>query len=185
MVKFGVRESQRPFILEAGLRVAGSPQGATITLDAVAHEAGVTKPGLMYHFPNREALMVALVEHAAAKLVEKMARLTDPGKATPSDRYRAYILSAADGENARAEWALWFQSSYWPELQAAWTRHLEPWLFLPHNMPPSRCARFAAARLAADGLWAAQASGVLAPTETERELIVAQLLELLGEGDQK
>lgn len=52
-------------------------------------------------------------------------------------------------------------------------------------MQPERQARFTAARLAADGLWAAQASGVLAPDEAARELIVAQLLKLLDEGEPK
>jgi AcrR family transcriptional regulator len=68
----------------------------------------VTKPGLMYHFPNRDALMVALVEHEAIQLRRRMTNLlsTSLAMATVADRYRAYIQAAAEGENMRAEWAL-------------------------------------------------------------------------------
>ncbi|MBT2565188.1 TetR family transcriptional regulator [Arthrobacter sp. ISL-85] len=180
-----MRESQRPRILDAGLRVAGSDQGATITLERVASEAGITKPGLMYHFPNREALMVALVEHAAHQLRRRMIDLlgASPERATVADRYRAYIQAAAQGENMRAEWALWFQSAYWPELQAAWTGPLERWLSLPEGMPPGQRSRLMTARLAADGLWAAQASGVLRPSAADRSVILAQLIDLVREGE--
>ena len=163
--------------------MAASSQGAAITLDAVASEAGVTKPGLMYHFPNRDALMVALVEYAACQLERRMADLLGEGDATVAARYRSYIKAAANGRNMRAEWALWFHSAYKAELQEAWARHLDPWLEIPEGTPPEQRARLATARLAADGLWAAQASGVSAPDPAERALILASILDLISEGD--
>lgn len=42
-------------------------EGGSITLARVAREAGLTKPGLMYHFATRDALMQAIVEHAATR----------------------------------------------------------------------------------------------------------------------
>jgi AcrR family transcriptional regulator len=177
-----VRESQRPRILEAGLRVAARSQGSTITLDAVASEAGVTKPGLMYHFPNRDALMAALVEYAASQLERRMAGLLGQRANSVTERYRAYIQAAADGQNMRAEWALWFHSAYSAELQDAWARHLDPWLSIPDGTPPHQRARLITARLAADGLWAAQASGVAAPSAHDQALIVSHILGLVPEG---
>jgi AcrR family transcriptional regulator len=180
-----VRESQRPHILEAGLRVAARNQGAAITLDAVASEAGVTKPGLMYHFPSRDALMVALVEYAACQLERRMAALLGGSEGTVEERYRSYVQAAADGQNMRAEWALWFHSSCRAELQEAWSRHLDRWLVIPEGTPPARRARLLTARLAADGLWAAQASGVGAPGKADAAAIVAHILGLIGEGGTK
>jgi AcrR family transcriptional regulator len=123
----------------------------------------------MYHFPNRDALMVALVDHEAIQLRRRMTNLlsTSLEMATVADRYRAYIQAAAEGENMRAEWTLWFQSAYWPELQATWTRHLEPWLSVPDRTPAGQRTRLLTARLAADGLWAAEASGVLRPSTAD------------------
>lgn len=177
-----VRESQRPQILEAGLRIAAGTQGAAITLDAVASEAGVTKPGLMYHFPNRDALMTALVEYAACQLGQRMTELLGRREPTVVERYRSYVLAAADGQMMRAEWALWFHSAYRAELQEAWARHLDPWLVIPEGTPRDQRSRLMTARLAADGLWAAQASGVAAPGQADRSEIVTHILSLIGEG---
>jgi AcrR family transcriptional regulator len=177
-----VRESQRPQILEAGLRVASRSQGAALTLDAVATEAGVTKPGLMYHFPNRDALMTALVEYAACHMGQRMIELLGKREASVAERYRSYVRSAAEGQNMRAEWALWFHSAYREELQEAWARHLDPWLLIPEGPPPARRTRLITARLAADGLWAAEASGVGAPNEADRAAIVRHILGLIDDG---
>jgi AcrR family transcriptional regulator len=176
-----MRESQRPQILEAGIRLVGGSRSATITLEGVAAEAGVTKAGLMYHFPSRDALMLALVEYAALQVGGRIAtRLGKSAEAsTVRDRYRAYLEVVAQGQNMRAEWALWFQSAYRPELQTAWTRHLEPWLRLPEEMPLSQRAQLIAARLAADGLWAARASGVLAPSGADGAAVAAHLVDLI------
>src|SRR5690625_1868219 len=60
--------SARERILTAAKTLAeshDSVQGVTISLESVALQAGITKPGLMYHFPSKEALMLGLVDHAA------------------------------------------------------------------------------------------------------------------------
>ena len=67
-----MRTSQRSEILEAALRVMNAAEGGDITLDAVAHEAGLTKPGLLYHFRNRDVLLAAIVDHAAANVENDM-----------------------------------------------------------------------------------------------------------------
>jgi len=41
-----------------------------LTLDAVAREAGVSKGGLLYHFPSKEALLSAMVESFCGRLTE-------------------------------------------------------------------------------------------------------------------
>src|SRR5699024_8321180 len=61
-------ESARERILTAAKTLAeshDSVQGVTISLESVSLQAGITKPGLMYHFPSTEALMLGLVDHAA------------------------------------------------------------------------------------------------------------------------
>ncbi|MFJ2270653.1 hypothetical protein ACIO8F_11260 [Streptomyces sp. NPDC087228] len=37
--------------------------GGSIPLDVAAEQVGLTKPGLMYHVPTKEALMVGVVGH--------------------------------------------------------------------------------------------------------------------------
>ena len=46
------------------------PSGATqsLTLDAVGAATGVSKGGVLYHFPTKEALVAALVEQLSSRV---------------------------------------------------------------------------------------------------------------------
>jgi AcrR family transcriptional regulator len=52
----------RDRILEAAEHVVASVGAARLTLDLVAHSAGVSKGGLLYHFPSKESLLSALAQ---------------------------------------------------------------------------------------------------------------------------
>lgn len=54
-------ETSREKILEAASELAFCEGAAHLSLDAVAARAGVSKGGLLYNFPNKAALMHALV----------------------------------------------------------------------------------------------------------------------------
>ena len=54
--------SARERILEAAERVTTEVGAARMTLDGVAHAAGVSKGGLLYHFPSKESLLGALAQ---------------------------------------------------------------------------------------------------------------------------
>ena len=54
-------------ILDAAALVAHEAGPANLSLDAVAERAGISKGGLLYHFPTKQDLLKALVErHLAA-----------------------------------------------------------------------------------------------------------------------
>ncbi|MCU0772299.1 MAG: TetR/AcrR family transcriptional regulator [Verrucomicrobia bacterium] len=55
------RNSSRDIILAAAEAVVLKQGAAHLTLDAVAGEAGVSKGGLLYHFPNKEALLQGMI----------------------------------------------------------------------------------------------------------------------------
>ncbi|HEY4367581.1 MAG TPA: helix-turn-helix domain-containing protein [Steroidobacteraceae bacterium] len=52
----------RERVLEAAERVVSEVGAARLTLDAVAHAAAVSKGGLLYHFPSKESLLIALAQ---------------------------------------------------------------------------------------------------------------------------
>lgn len=179
-----MRPSQRTALLDAALRVLRGPDGADITLDAVAREAGVTKPGLMYHFPTREALMLAIVDHAAASLEQAMVdHLGGPvADATPAERIRAYAEAAAQGSDSRAEYAAYTEAAYRPGLFGPWRERMARWFDLPAGLDGRTRAALTVARLAADGLWAAEATGVFPPEAADRDAVVALIRSLTIEG---
>lgn len=52
----------RERVLEAAERVVVEVGAARLTLDAVSQAAGVSKGGLLYHFPSKESLLSALAQ---------------------------------------------------------------------------------------------------------------------------
>jgi AcrR family transcriptional regulator len=93
--------SLRDRVLDALQRLvlAGDP---TPTLDAVAAAAGVSKGGLLHHFPDRQALAHGLVHRALAETDAAMAGAADRGTAAAT----WLRLSAADGPEQAAARAL-------------------------------------------------------------------------------
>jgi AcrR family transcriptional regulator len=63
-------------ILEAAERVVSEIGAARLTLDGVAQAAGVSKGGLLYHFPSKESLLGAL----AQRYVDTLERCIDSAK---------------------------------------------------------------------------------------------------------
>lgn len=59
----GHKISSRDRILAAAAEVTRETGAASLSLDAVAHRAGISKGGLLYNFPTKAKLMQALVEH--------------------------------------------------------------------------------------------------------------------------
>ncbi|MDX9862333.1 MAG: TetR/AcrR family transcriptional regulator [Rhodospirillales bacterium] len=55
------RATCRQELLDAAAAVVAESGAGHLTLDAVAEKAGVSKGGLLYHFPNKESLLVGLM----------------------------------------------------------------------------------------------------------------------------
>jgi len=178
-----MRVSHRQVILDAALELLAAAAGGDITLDAVARQAGVTKPGLMYHFPSRRALLLGVVEHVAERIEADLLRSL--GKAfsesTPADRIRAYLRVAANGEATRGEYAVVAEASYRPELAKPWEDRMARWFDIPSGTPAAVRARLTAVRLAADGLWSADATRTFPPAPHDRDAVLALLDSLIPE----
>jgi len=78
----------RDGILDAAQRVAARDGAGHVTLDAVAREAGVSKGGVLYHFPGKDALISGMLERLIAEFEAEIARLRAEyaGGANPSLR---------------------------------------------------------------------------------------------------
>lgn len=50
-------------IMNAALGIAAEKGAGKVTLDAVAKASGLSKGGLLYHFPSKDALITAMVQH--------------------------------------------------------------------------------------------------------------------------
>jgi AcrR family transcriptional regulator len=85
----------RETLLHAATQVILEKGVEALTLDAVARQAGVSKGGLLYHFPNKNALVVGLgeqlIQEFEAALQAEFDQDDAPG--TPGQWVRAYIHS--------------------------------------------------------------------------------------------
>ncbi|MBM7551342.1 TetR/AcrR family transcriptional regulator [Thalassobacillus pellis] len=68
------RNSRKLDILEAASKIVTDRGIFNLTLEAVAEEAGISKGGLLYHFPSKEALVQGMVEHLAGNYREKISK---------------------------------------------------------------------------------------------------------------
>lgn len=162
-----MRPSQRTAVLDAALRLLDREGGAEISYDATAREAGLTKAGVMYHFGTRETLVLGVVEHAARRWETEMRAVAGgaPEDLSPAARIRAYVDVAVGGALSTADVAVFADALYRPHHAGPWRAVFAPWFDLDDCPDPDERARLCTARLAADGLWLARATGLFAPGE--------------------
>ncbi|OCR02940.1 hypothetical protein BCD67_08200 [Oscillatoriales cyanobacterium USR001] len=98
------RSATRESLLNAAGEVVLRSGADALTLDAVAKEAGVSKGGLLYHFPNKEALLTSMVANLIAEFEQLLEiELVREGDLTAKGAWlRAYIRAGDifDRQNA-------------------------------------------------------------------------------------
>lgn len=149
-----MRTDPRPAILAAAF--SQLDEGRAVSLDSVARSVGLTKPGVMYHFPTKEALMLALVDSVLDRWEEALvARLgSSPEGAAPAARIGAYVDWSLSGGFDETDLVAMSDPKLRRSLTQRWAERLAPWLVVPDDV----------ARLLADGGWLAEAANVSPPT---------------------
>ncbi|SDK95383.1 transcriptional regulator, TetR family [Glycomyces sambucus] len=163
--------SARPQILDGAIAMLRA--GESLSLESAAKHAGLTKPGLMYHFPTKEALMVALVDRVVDDWEHEVAAQLDGplDAAAPAERIGAYLEWALKGEADLSDLVMFADPRLCERLTARWSERMRPWLTVPDGLPAPERARLSAVRLIADGLWFADAMDNLPPDAQEREAL--------------
>lgn len=175
---FVMSTSSRARILDGSLELLRS--GGTVSLESAARCVGLSKPGVMYHFPTKEALMLALVDRILDGWGEQMARrLSAPAEQVPArERLRAYLDWCLSGEVDEADLVMLTDPRLRGTLKERWAARVRPWVALPEDLPPEHRGPLLAVRLIADGAWFADSSGILVldPGERARVRAVAETL---------
>ncbi|MYS08860.1 TetR family transcriptional regulator [Streptomyces sp. SID6041] len=177
-----MRPSAKTRILEAAVRVTEREGITALTLQSAAEEAGVTKPGLMYHFPTRQALLVAIQQHLTARWEDLLAEQLGkpPELATDREKLAAYVHVGSHLSASRAELA--FMVEHDPEVEAVWNNLLNRWVPTP-TTPDPHDIDLLLARMAADGLWMLQATSNSRLEPAVRAALVARLAALTEQPD--
>lgn len=64
------RKSSREKILDAAAELVAEIGAGRLTLDAVAERAGLSKGGLLYNFPTKDALLQAMIQRMIDQVIE-------------------------------------------------------------------------------------------------------------------
>lgn len=175
------RTDSKDQILSGALRLARQQDGRAITLEAAAREAGLTKPGLMYHYGTKDALMLAVVEHVVGRWVNSLREALggDPQSASPQARLRAYVDVVFAGTFDRADYAISAYSTADEQLAEVWRKALDPWFHMPADLSAETRVRLTTARFAADGLWVSEATNTMGVPAYDRDQLREQLYRLI------
>jgi AcrR family transcriptional regulator len=108
-------------LLETTIRCLAEHGWEASTVGFIAAEAGISRGAVQHHFPTREALILAALEHMFAERAALLDALPDPAGAGP-DRVHAAVAGLVDaigGELFRAALQVWTVAAADPELRAA------------------------------------------------------------------
>lgn len=175
--------SARERVLEAAERVVTEVGAARLTLDAVAQAAGVSKGGLLYHFPSKESLLSAL----AQRYVDSMHDCIEAAKGSLQDGesgrdLKACILGVLGSDprsKAMGAVLLATAATDMTLLEAIRLRIAEHTRELAASN--ADFARAAIVTLAIDGLKMRESLRISAFTAEQREAIVNELLKVADE----
>ncbi|TFD92107.1 TetR/AcrR family transcriptional regulator [Cryobacterium lactosi] len=174
-----MRSSSRTDILAAALRVVDAAGGVDITYESVAREVGLSKAGLMYHFPSKDDLMYAVIEHVIdrwkVELRGTLGRSFE--ESTLAERVRAFVEFAANGGATRGEFVVFTEAVRRPTLSGPWLEYLREWFEFGSE---TDTASLLLVWLATNGLWIAEATNIVAVSPAQRQALISRSLTLIG-----
>jgi AcrR family transcriptional regulator len=173
------RKGTKDRIIEAAERVVLRDGVAHLTLEATAAEAGLSKGGVLYHFPTRDALVMGMVgtiiDEFDSDIETEMAGLSGPGRFTRA-YIRATLAPTAPGPDHqdRLGAALIAAAAAEPALLAPLQSAADRWQsrLVDDGLDPATATVL---RLAADGLWLCDLFGLAPPAAALRAAVAAEL----------
>jgi AcrR family transcriptional regulator len=173
----------RDRILDAAEQLVSAAGASNLTLDAVAQTAGVSKGGLLYHYPSKDALLVAMLERHCEQ-IDARCELARSGLAGDdgASHVKSHVLGMLRPNAVRAELgtALLAAAANNPSLlDPIRQRYAETVARLAAD--PRSFARAVIVTLAVDGLMMGEVWRLTPFTPAQREQIVSELLRLVDE----
>lgn len=166
-------------LIESALRVLQTQGMNGLALDAVARDAGVSKGGLLHHFPSKDALIEALLKELFEDFATRAQHYYEQDVSAPGRWLRAYVRATFDDEppplelSAMLLLALSQQDALVGLIRAdfaVWEQRL-----LNDGVP---VARAMVIRQAADAYWTDRLVGVASADPAMRQSVLDELLRL-------
>ena len=172
-------EAVRQQLLEVAAKLSLEKGPGSVTLDAVSQAAGVSKGGLLHHFPNKLSLLDGLFVDLTDKLDKALAERMR-GDPEPKGRFtRAYVsvFFQPEGMEDGEKWkVLTIALISEPHLRERWRQWVER--HLSENIGTDSSLDAMLVRYAVDGLWLADLLGSPTMDAAARAAMMAKLLAI-------
>jgi AcrR family transcriptional regulator len=171
----------REAIFQACSRILRQEGFSHLTLQAVANEAGISKGGLLYHFPNKSSMIRALFEYHNAKFENHLQEILKKEDGTPGAYLRAYakasIEEATDPDNADLYASLFAAEESYSGAHKLMRDKYDRWQMEVENsgLDPTWATLL---RLTVDGFWFALINRYAPPEGEQLKKITEMILAL-------
>jgi AcrR family transcriptional regulator len=170
------KEQTRKRILEAASHVTARDGALHLTLESVAKEAGISKGGLLYHFPNKETLISSMIDDYVSSWNEALEKAKDDAKGSFT---RAFVKATVNSLPLETQLGAGLLAAIAlnPDLLSPIKKHYQTWQKQIENdgLDPIVTTLV---RLAMDGLYFAEIFDLSPPKGSLRRRIEKRLLEM-------
>lgn len=175
----------RQKIVDAAATTMQAGGYAGFSLDAVARAAGVSKGGLLHHYPTKEALIEALLGQLFATFAARVEAYAAQEPKQPGQWLRAYVRATYEDDPPPLDISAMLLSAIneQPRLLRVLQEDARHWQqrLASDGVAPARAT---VVRQAADAYWSERLIGAAPVTEAEREAVRNELFALIEEGIQ-
>lgn len=176
-----MRPSKKTEILDAAVALIERENLEAVSYEALAEASGMSKSGIVYHFPSRYEIMHAIHQHLADQWEEELERAAG-GPADSVDaktRLRAVVLSQSNSAT-KAELLLEVDARSNPEFSAIWAQVNDRWVPSADGIEDDDELRSQyLVKVLADGLWMHDYVHEQTLTQAQREALTDQILRML------
>ncbi|NEQ47985.1 MAG: TetR/AcrR family transcriptional regulator [Leptolyngbya sp. SIOISBB] len=175
----------RQHLIQSAIQILIEQGNDALTLDAVTRVAEISKGGLLYHFPNKEALVVGIIQHLIDTFNQEIeVELEKESGNEPGKWLRAYIR--ATFHSAQVPFALLagifaaYSTSLSSESMQQIEAQVESWRQQIYNCGLD-LVQANLVYLASEGLWSTEMLGTNFDDPSIREKTLERLIEMTYE----
>ena len=175
------RPSSRDVILDAAEAVVVDGGAPALTLDSAARRAGVSKGGVLYHFPTKDALLRGMVERLIGRTEAVHQAIMASQPEGPNRSLKAYVKNSVsdpaqiDAVSGSLLAAVANDTSLLDPVREFFLRRL------PQITADLSFERAAVIHAATEGLWLMEVLKISPFNAAQRKKLVAELLRTAGE----
>ncbi len=175
------KELKRELILKSVSQIVHEEGVEKLTLEAVAKRAGISKGGLLYHFPNKDTLILGMIDQLSNHFVEEFNKRAAADHHSKGKWTRSYLDTSLFGDSDMYD--LYTAAHFTnPEmLQRLQDEYSEIQNKIENDeLDPVRST---IVRLAIDGLWFAEMCGLAPPKGELRQKVIEELKASIKEDE--